>query len=438
MSDPPWIAWLLLLLEGGTAGLAFWLWRQLLRVHRNVRRLAREGKVERYPGGPPLVRETLGDLQQIEARLQEIGQRMADEDFSLRAILSSMVEGVMILDPGLRIRLINQRLQEMFSLPRDPAGRTPLEVFRNHQLEQVIAKTLERRVPQGTELQVQLRDDGRFVTRHLQVTSVGLGPGPDREPAGLLVVFHDITRLRTLEAVRKEFVANLSHELRTPLSILSGYLETLLDESDLDRDTSRRFLETMYRHAKRLNALLEGLLLLSQLESGRLSLELTTVRVAECFARVLERFESVIAKTNAEVTRAAPADLALVTDALRLEQALFNLVDNALKYGARDGLRLTLAAERDGEEVLLRVIDNGPGIPLRDQPHLFERFYRVHKDRSRDAGGTGLGLAIVKHSVQALGGQVSLESSPGKGASFTIRLPRSTPAARTRAADAPG
>ena len=334
-----------------------------------------------------------------------------------------MVEGVMILDPQLRIRLLNQRLQDMFMLPRPPLGRTVMEVFRNHFLHEVIRRTLESDSPQSAELQIELREADGFTTRHFQVTSVALRPGQEGGLDGILLVFHDISQIRSLEAVRKEFVANVSHELRTPLSILSGYLETLLD-AEVDPETSRRFLETMDRHAKRLNALLENLLLLSQLESGRLPLNLTTVAARECCERVLDRFEPVIADAGVSVTISVPEGLTFITDSLRLEQALSNLVDNALKYGVKPGLRLSLAAELDGQDVVLRITDNGPGIPLRDQPHIFERFYRVHKDRSRDAGGTGLGLSIVKHTMQLLGGTVSIESSPGQGATFALRFPR--------------
>ncbi len=415
----PW-----LLLEAGTAACAVVLWRGLLHVKRNARRLVQEGKLEGLDHGPAAVRSILRDLRGLEVRLREMGLRAENEDFSLRAILSSMVEGVMILDREYRIRLINVRLQAMFLLPRSPQGRTVLEVFRNHLLHELIRRTLQGGSPQFEELQVELREGESFTTRHFQVTSVSLQPNRAEELAGVLVVFHDITQIRALEGVRQEFVANVSHELRTPLSILSGYLETLLDE-EVDPATAKRFVATMHRHAQRLNALVEDLLLLSRLESRRLPLHPETVSARELFARVLERFESLFAAADATVDVHAPEDLSFTADAFWLEQALFNLIDNALKYGGGAGkLHLALSACLEGAEAVLRVADDGPGIPLRDQPHVFERFYRVHKDRSRDAGGTGLGLSIVKHTVQAQGGTVALDSSPGKGATFTLRFPR--------------
>jgi two-component system phosphate regulon sensor histidine kinase PhoR len=314
-------------------------------------------------------------------------------------------------------------LQDLCLLPCAPLGRTALEVFRSHHLHQTLQRALGAGLPQFEDLALEVREANGLLTKHVQVAAAPLRPNREGRPTELLVVFHDVSQLHELEAVRKDFVANVSHELRTPLSILYGYLETLLD-GDVDPPTARGFLETMRRHAERLRALLEGLLLLAQLESRRLPLNVETVRVKDCFERVVDRFEPVIAEAGASVTVSAPASLTLAADALRLEQALCNLVDNALKHGTKPGLRLTLSAQDDGEEILLRVADNGPGIPLSDQPHLFERFYRVDKGRCREAGGAGLGLSIVKHAVQAHGGSVGVESSPGKGATFILRFPR--------------
>jgi two-component system phosphate regulon sensor histidine kinase PhoR len=238
-----------------------------------------------------------------------------------------------------------------------------------------------------------------------------------------LVIFHDVTQIRSLEAVRKEFVANVSHELRTPLSIITGYLETLIDGGD-DQETSLRFLRTMHKHAQRLNLLIEDLLSISQLEFRKISLNFEPVNLSESVHRVLEQLDSRIRENGAAVTAAIPKDLPRIeADAFRIEQALYNLLDNALKHSSKSGARVTVEARSDGPAVLLSVCDDGVGIPLSDQPHIFERFYRVHKDRSRDAGGTGLGLSIVKHTVQAHGGSISVQSSPGAGATFVMNLP---------------
>jgi len=412
---------LIIVLVAPPAALAAVFWRHLRRLRRAVLRFANEDLLVEDMAGPPVVRDIYQGLRQIEARQRAITQQIAAEEFSLRAILSSMVEGVLITSPQLRIQLTNGRLQQMFMLPRDPVGRTVMEVFRNHLLQQVIERTLRTEQPQFEELEIRGLD--QFDARFFQVTSVGLRPRENEPLAGALVVFHDLTRIKSLESVRKDFVANVSHELRTPLSIITGYLETLLEGGE-DKETGRRFLQVMHKHSQRLHLMVEDLLALSQLESKQLSLRYELIDLQECVHRVLERFDSMIKEMDAVVSVDLPATLPkLEADPLRLEQVIFNLVENALKYGGPHGVKLKISAAYDGRDVIVRFEDNGPGIPLSDQPRVFERFYRVHKDRSRDAGGTGLGLSIVKHTVQAHGGSVVLESTPGAGAIFTVRLP---------------
>jgi two-component system, OmpR family, phosphate regulon sensor histidine kinase PhoR len=416
-----WIVGLLILLAVALAWGA-WCWRELGRLRKEVGRMA---KAEPDPATPSrgIVAPIYADLRQIADRQQETFRQMADEDFNLRAILSSMDEGVLIADNAFRIRLTNDRLQEMFSIPRLPLGRTVLEVFRNHLLQELTLKTLKSGEAQSEELQIEVHDGESFLQKHFQVTSVSLHSHDSDTPSGALLVFHDVTQIRSLESVRREFVANVSHELRTPLSIITGYLETLIDGGE-DPETKDRFLRIMHKHAQRLNLLIEDLLVLSQLESSKLGLHLEEVNLREAADRVRERLSSRIEGTGASVKIEMPSDLPSVeADPLRIEQVLFNLVDNALKYGAKSGLLVTLSASISGADITIEVRDNGPGIPLSDQPHIFERFYRVHKDRSRDAGGTGLGLSIVKHTVLAHGGSVLMESRPGNGSVFTVRLP---------------
>ena len=412
---------LTILLVAPPAVLAAVFWRHLRRLRNAVSRFANGDLLVEDMTGPSVIRDIYQGLRRIEARQRAITQQIAAEEFSLRAILSSMVEGVLITSPKLRIQLTNGRLQQMFMLPRDPVGRTVMEVFRNHLLQQVIERTLRTEQPQFEE--VEIRGLDQFDARFFQVTSVGLRPRENEPLAGALVVFHDLTRIKSLESVRKDFVANVSHELRTPLSIITGYLETLLEGGE-DKETSRRFLQVMHKHSQRLHLMVEDLLALSQLESKQLSLRYELIDLPECVHRVLERFDNMIKEMDAVVSVDLPATLPkLEADPLRLEQVIFNLVENALKYGGPRGLKLKISAAYDGRDVIVRFEDNGPGIPLSDQPRVFERFYRVHKDRSRDAGGTGLGLSIVKHTVQAHGGSVVLESTPGAGATFIVRLP---------------
>jgi two-component system, OmpR family, phosphate regulon sensor histidine kinase PhoR len=416
---------LILCLVGlGTLGmLLLSLWRRLLFLRREVRRLLGEGALSHAPPGPRIVREIHRDLREIARRHREIVRRIANEDFSLRAILASMVEGVLIADDNMQIRLVNERLQRMFSLPKSPMDRTVMEVFRNHLVQQVIREALATGKPQSAELQAEIRDGDRFQLKHFQVTSVSLRSSGPESTAGALVIFHDVTEIRSLEAVRKEFVANVSHELRTPLSIITGYLETLIDGGG-DPETNSRFLLTMHKHAHRLNMLIEDLLAISQLESKKSTLHFQPFDIADSIYRVREQLDARIRETRSTVTLTLPKDLPKIeADAFRVEQALYNLLDNALKHSAKSGATVRIEARAEESAVIVAVCDDGVGIPLSDQPHIFERFYRVHKDRSRDAGGTGLGLSIVKHIVQAHGGAIAVQSVPGSGAKFIMTLP---------------
>jgi two-component system, OmpR family, phosphate regulon sensor histidine kinase PhoR len=395
----------------------------MLFLRREVKYLLADRVLSQAAPGPRIVEEIHRDLSEMARRQREIARHIADEDFSLRAILASMVEGVLIADSTMQIRLVNERLERMFSLPKSPIDRTVMEVFRNHLVHQVIRQSLDTGEPQSAELQAEIRDGDQFQQKHFQITSVSLRAREPESLARALVIFHDISQIRSLEAVRKEFVANVSHELRTPLSIITGYLETLIDGGD-DQETNLRFLRTMHKHAQRLNLLIEDLLVLSQLESRKISLDFEPVDLSESVYRVLEQLDSRIRESSAAVTVAVSRNLPRIeADAFRIEQALYNLLDNALKHSGKSGARISLEARNEDTSVLVSICDDGVGIPLSDQPHIFERFYRVHKDRSRDAGGTGLGLSIVKHTVQAHGGSIAVQSRPGAGATFLMTLP---------------
>jgi two-component system, OmpR family, phosphate regulon sensor histidine kinase PhoR len=419
------IGWLIFwLLAVGVLGLvAVTLWRRMLLLRREVRHLLAGGTLSHESPGPRIVREIHHDLKEMAKRQREIERYIADEDFSLRAILASMVEGVLIADSQMEIRLVNERLQNMFSLPRSPIDRTVMEVFRNHLVHQVIRQSLDTGEPQSAELQAEIQDGDQFKLKHFQITSVSLRPRDPESSTRALVIFHDVTQIRSLEAVRKEFVANVSHELRTPLSIITGYLETLIDGGD-DQETNLRFLRTMHKHAQRLNLLIEDLLALSHLESRKISLHFEPVDLSESIHRVLEQLDSRIRESGVVVTVTVPKHLPRVeADAFRIDQALYNLLDNALKHSGKSGANIRVDARSEATAALVSICDDGVGIPLSDQPHIFERFYRVHKDRSRDAGGTGLGLSIVKHTVQAHGGSIAVQSRPGAGATFVMSLP---------------
>ena len=244
---------------------------------------------------------------------------------------------------------------------------------------------------------------------------------------GAIMLFHDVSELKQADQVRREFVANVSHELRTPLSILHGYIETLRDDPEMSRDDFERVLQVMNRHSDRLALLVNDLLTLSQLESGAPNVQLGSVRLTELYAGIARDWGRRFAEKQISIDiEVAPKLPIMRADETRLQEILYNLLDNALKYTQRGG-RIRLAATRRGDEVVISVADNGPGIPEADLPRIFERFYRADKARSREMGGTGLGLSIVKHIAQMHGGRVEAESKLGQGTTIRVILPVNGP-----------
>ncbi len=408
-----------------------WFVRRVLRPLERLRAGARDLADARVPdtAGLRAVAGPLGgvasDLARASERLAVMRAQLDDETRNLRTILESLTEGVLIVDVAGIVRSANGRLLRMFDLKSPPNDRSVLEIFRDVDLRQAVAAAIAGE-PTMRQVKLETRGaDGIYVPKHFDLTAVGILPPGAPKPVGAIVVFHDITEFKALESVRREFVANVSHELRTPLSIINGYIETLLEDEALsDRALAGRALEVMRKHGLRLNFLVEDLLTISRFEHGRGGLDLKDVPLRVALDRVVERLEPAIAGRSATIETDLPADLPpLRADPDRLDQILFNLLENALKYGPAEGLRVSLSARAAGAMLEIAVRDNGPGIPQSDQPHIFERFYRVHKDRSRDAGGTGLGLSIVKHLVQAHGGRVRVESALGAGAAFHLELP---------------
>ncbi len=368
------------------------------------------------------------DLGVLGERMREAHRQLGDRTFDLRAILGSLAEGVLIVDAAQRIRLANDSLLRMFDLAAPPLERTLMETFRNHDLLGIVRTALDEADPQNRQLALEARaEGGGYVRKYFTVTAAALrAPGDEERPRGVIAIFHDISELHALEAGRKDFVANVSHELRTPVTIIHGSLENLLDGALDDRAMTEKSLRVMWKNTQRLTGLIEDLLSLARLEGkGAGALHREAVDMRACVERVLERLEPAITAKGARVSLRWPSELPVVAaDPHRLEQVFFNLVENALKYGEAVRREIVVEAVRWGEEfVEVTVTDNGPGIPAADQAHVFERFYRVRKDRAQATGGTGLGLSIVKHAVLAHGGQVGVESQPGKGAAFWMRLP---------------
>ena len=359
---------------------------------------------------------------QLRSKIDEL----SEDRSQLLAMLTSMVEGVMVLDRRGRVLQINPALERMFDVTRMEARGHPCsDVFRHPQLDTLVSAVLTKRTNQEDE--ILLHPSGRRLHIEASVTeSYG------ENDACAILVFHDMTELRRLEMVRKDFVANVSHELRTPLTSIKGYIEALLDGAKDDPKTSTQFLNIILKQSDRLNLILEDLLQLSKIESGQVQFKREPLHIQGVIERTLAVIKPLADKKRHRLVSFVENNLpSVLGDEDRLIQILSNLLDNAVKYTPENGT-ITVAAHPvsdDAEQpaivtaVELSVTDTGMGIPEMERPRVFERFYRVDKARSRELGGTGLGLAIVKHIVEGLGGRVWAEANAPTGSRFVVRLP---------------
>ncbi len=418
--------WLILaIICGIVAVTVLVLWRKWAAPWRQIEELVTQiGHGERPPtflvdGGADAQRVGLA-LESIFARQQELDRQMDGRESGTQTILGAMQDGLLVVDARRRITLMNRTFEKLFGL-RDPAAGVPLlETVRHATLDWLIAETL--RTGEAMRSELSLADSQTHSERHIEVNAVPIKNALD-ETTGAVLLFHDITELKRLDQIRSDFVANVSHELRTPLSILRGYIETLLDNPKPSREELARILAIMERHSKRLGLLVEDLLSLAQLESSNATLALSVVRVEELFNNVVRDWREKLAAKNLKViVDVSPDASTLRADETRLQEVLYNLLENAVKYSRENG-QIQLQAARRGPETVLSVSDDGAGISKEDLPRIFERFYRADKARSRELGGTGLGLAIVKHIAQLHGGRVEAESELGKGTTIRVVLP---------------
>ena len=311
--------------------------------------------------------------------------------------------------------LTNETFRKLFDAPEISLATPLLEIVRDPTLDQLVTDAFRDRGPVRCELTI----DGSQIELHAVATKNEAG-----EITGALILFHDITELKKMDQVRRDFVANVSHELRTPLSILRGYIETLLDSPKTPRDELTRILRVMERHSDLLELLVEDLLTLAQLESANPNLQMGTVDLSSFLPEMVRDWEKKLTSKQLNIIVDVPAELSPVSaDRTRLQEALYNLLDNAVKYSREHGQIRLSAGHRDGE-IELAVSDDGIGIAREDLPRIFERFYRADKARSPDkVRGTGLGLAIVKHIAQLHGGRVEAESELEKGTTIRVILP---------------
>ncbi|HEU5300275.1 MAG TPA: ATP-binding protein [bacterium] len=398
--------------------------RRLTRPVEELRRAA-----ARISGGDLATRAPvdstaeLGELgttfNAMAARLQETIRAISDERNRIEAVVAGMTDAVVATDRGGAVVLLNRAAEDLLRVSREAsAGRSASAVFGTRRLTAMLHEATAYGRITAEELPPGTMGD-RVVEAHCAPVRSSAG-----EVIGAVAVLRDVTELRQTERLRRELTANVSHELRTPLTSIKGFAETLLDGAMHQEETARRFLSIINSETDRLVKLVDDLLDLSLLESKRITLDPRPVDLGGLVARTVDKLRPLADTSRLTLVQSAPPGIVVFADADRLEQVLTNLVDNALKYTPPGGrVEVQVAAENGEVEVVVN--DTGLGIRPEDLPHVFERFYRSDRSRTRGSGGTGLGLAIAKHLVEAHGGRISVSSRPNEGTTFTVRMPRS-------------
>ena len=388
------------------------------RINR-VKRFAQRAAAGDFTPLEGAARDELTDLADaVGGMVAELGRTihtLTDERNRSAAILGSMVEGVAVVSGDERILYCNQAFEQILELPQGSSqGRKLVEGLRQAELVTAVRQVL----PGGDEVTGEV-EVGTVRRRSFSVTAA---PVRAAGASSAVLVLHDITELRRLERVRRDFVANVSHEFKTPLTAIQGFAETLLGGALDDKANRKRFMEIIREHAQRLARLTDDLLKLSRIEAGRLELESRPVSVAALVNGCVETARLKAESKGLRLTVGLPEDLPAVRgDAVQLGEVLQNLIDNALQYTPPGG-RIDVTAYSNGHEVIFTVADTGIGIPEADLERIFERFYRVDAARSREAGGTGLGLSIARHIVDAHGGRIWVESAVGQGSRFRFSI----------------
>jgi PAS domain S-box-containing protein len=397
--------------------------RALARVRDAVTSRARgTTAVSNY--GVAELQNLAGAVDRLAREFEERASHLQKERDELSLLVASVSEGILLTDRDGRILHANPAARDLLGLPADSRGRPLVSLVRNVELRRILER-LGSDAPQPTA-EVTVDD------RRLLVVTRPTGPVNGRR--GAVIALLDLTEVRRLEGVRRDFVANVSHELKTPLTSIRGYVETLLSD-DLPDDMRRQFLDVVQKNAERLHSIVEDLLDLSRLESGGWRPDVETVSTATVISDAWNEYADRAA--NRHIAFAPPeADALVIADASALRQIMANLFDNAIRH-TPDGGAIRVRVANGGPPaangtaassfVSIRVEDTGTGIPRDSLPRIFERFYRVDPARSRSEGGTGLGLSIVKHLTEAMGGEVSAESDLGKGTSVQVSLPAAGP-----------
>jgi two-component system phosphate regulon sensor histidine kinase PhoR len=350
-------------------------------------------------------------LNSISSDLARRIQAITEDRHRLETVLAATLEGVVAIDSDRRVTLMNQASQRLLGVKAaDCLGRSFEQSFRHQALRHLASEAVAANQLRSAEM--------REGTKTLEVYATPLKAG-----MGLVLVVHDVTEMRRLETLRRDFVANVSHELKTPLTSIRAYVDTLIDGGLQDQENNLRFLRKIETHASRLAALISDLLSLSKIESGDAFSQHMKVNLGELVLGSFQRLGPLAeAKKLGYRVHVSPKPLHILGDMEAIHQIFDNLIDNAIKYTEAGG-SIEVSVDRRGDQICVSVKDTGIGIPREDLPRIFERFYRVDKARSREIGGTGLGLSIAKHLVQAIGGEIEVESEVGTGTTFTTRFP---------------
>jgi two-component system, OmpR family, phosphate regulon sensor histidine kinase PhoR len=414
-----WLASLVILLVAGMVALMVsrGLSDRVERLREFSRRVA-EGDFRPLPGGPSgdALEALCASLNQTATRMDHTIRTLTEERNLSSAILGSMVEGVAVVNGSERLVFAKQGFADILELDVPPrSGSALVEIVRQTEMIEAVRQVLAGEPRVEAEIVT-----GTLRQHFFAATVAAVRAG---ETSGAVVVLHDITELRKLERVRRDFVANVSHEFKTPLTAIQGFSETLLAGAIDDPQNRERFLGIILEHSRRLARLTDDLLKLSKMDADRLELEIRRVSVAELIESCLETAQHRAAEKDIRVYVSQSKDLPdIAGDRRRLAEVLQNLLDNATQYTLAGG-RITLSAEARDADVIFTVSDTGIGIPKADQSRIFERFYRVDAARSREAGGTGLGLAIAKHLVEVHGGRIWVASEIGQGSAFHFSVP---------------
>jgi len=424
-----WIVAIVLLL---LVAAAFFLQRLYLRPWQELEHLlTRIGRGEQPPtfllSGTAHARRVGLALEQLLARQRALDRQVSKDAAEVRAVLTALTDGLLVVDSAQHILICNPAFEKLYGQSPIAPGTPLLDIIRDSDVIEPIRAALDQPKARAAEVSTPDRK------KQLQVTVVPI-TGQDRGASGVVALFHDISRLKQADEIRRDFVANVSHELRTPLSIFHGNLETLLEAGDLDDKETRHIYEVMKRHSDRLNLLVTDLLSLARLESKEANLQLAEIKLRDFLEAVARDWAKRLTGKNLRLDLQVPEGFpTLRADERRLEEVVHNLLDNAVKYSPQNG-RILIQAGAPDQEVVLSVSDEGIGIAAADLPRIFERFYRADRARSRKLAGTGLGLSIVKHIAQLHGGRVEAESVLGQGTTIRVILPNPSQTNPERAA----